>query len=313
MTNKPSIVYMGTPEFAVPALEALHSKYDLKAVVTVPDKPKGRGLKLMPSAVKIRAEELGIPILQPQSLKDEVFIEQMKALAPDIICVIAFRILPKEIYEMPKIAAFNIHGSLLPKYRGAAPFNHAIIEGEQITGLTSFVLQEKVDTGSILLQSVYPISENTTFGDLYHALMPLSSRLALDTVELLLKGGYNTISQNDEEATPAPKLFRETAKIDWNKPSDKVKNFIHGYSPVPGAWTVFEGKALKILRVEHKLCSCGEAKAEYGSYIINKEEFKVFCEHGSVVLKEIQPEGKKAMFAIDYIRGFRGEPKGRFE
>ena len=304
---------MGTPDFAVPALAALNEKYNVKAVVTVPDKPKGRGLQMQPSPVKVKAMELGIPVLQPEKLKDENFINDLKALNADIFVIIAFRILPKEVFNIPKIASFNIHGSLLPKYRGAAPINWAIINGDNITGLTSFILGEKVDTGNMLLQKILPIPEEFTAGDLHDALMPLSVELALDTCKLLIDGEYNAILQDESLATPAPKLFRETAKIDWNKPAEAVKKFIHGHSPIPGAWTTYEGKSLKILRAEFEPCSCSEPQQPAGSYTISKDGFKVFCATGKVFLKQIQPEGKKAMDVTQFLNGFRGTPEGKME
>ena len=317
MSKKGKIVYMGTPDFAVPALKALNEVYDVAAVVTVPDKPKGRGLKLAASPVKECALELGIQVLQPVSLKDEEFVNRMKEIAPDIIVVIAFRILPKAIYEIPTIASFNIHGSLLPKFRGAAPINWAIINGEQVTGLTSFILQEKVDTGSMLLQKVWLIPENegkgTTAGELHDALMDISSGLALDTCDLLYSDKYKALAQDESLASPAPKIFRDTAKIDWNKEPLYVRNFINGMSPSPGAWTNFEGKSLKIYRTQIG-CSVSnpDTFGEPGSYVIKDGKFLVQCKSGLIELLEIQPEGKKAMLVSDYLKGFRGAPNGSF-
>lgn len=300
---------MGTPEFAVPALEMLHEKYSLRAVVTVPDKPKGRGLKLLPSDVKSKALELGIPVLQPESLRDPEFAAQIAALEPDIIVVIAFRILPASVYNLAKIATFNIHGSLLPKFRGAAPINWAVINGERETGLTAFKLAEKVDTGSIIDTVRTEITPQKTFGDLYYELKEMSASLALRTCEKLLSGDFELCAQDDSLASPAPKLFPEDCRIDWNRPNDAVRNLVHGTSPVPGARCVWNGKLLKIYRAE---CSNIEFGAP-GEFQIGEKGFLVRCAFGSLKLLEIQPEGKKTMPAMDYLRGYRGETNGKME
>lgn len=306
MAGKTKIIFMGTPQFAVPALRAVNGKYGLAACVTTPDKPKGRGRKLQPPAVKTAALELSIPVLQPQSLKAPEFESQIKAINPDIIVVIAFRILPEEIYTKAKIAAFNIHGSLLPKYRGAAPINWAIINGETKTGLTSFILQRKVDTGNMLLKKQINIDDSTTAGDLHDALMPVASDLSIETIELLLKGDYAALPQNDEEATPAPKLFTGGCKIDWARPAGKLLRFIHGTSPLPGAWTIRDGKILKIFRVK----TAGEIGIEPGCFIIGNGRMYVGCGTGALELLEIQLQGKKAMKVPDYLRGYRGGNSG---
>lgn len=313
-----SIVFMGTPKFAIPALEALNEKYDVKAVVTATDKPQGRGHKTLPSEIKVKALELGIPVLQPEKLKDEEFIDEIKRINPDIIVVIAFRILPREVYSLAKLACFNIHGSLLPKYRGAAPINWTIINGDKLTGLTSFLLQDKVDTGEMLLQSVIPIPDGATAGDLHDLLSPLSAKLAVDTCELIASGNFKTIPQIDSEASPAPKIFSHSAQINFEMNAEQVRNFIHGFSPVPGAWTMWNGKLLKILRADFELCQCelpnGVDKLESPyQFFIDKDNFAVKCGHGVIYIKEMQAEGKKAMKTIDFLRGYKGEPFGRFE
>lgn len=297
---------MGTPEFAVPALKAINKIFGIAACVTTPDKPKGRGRKLQSSAVKIAALELGIPVFQPESLKSPEFESQIKAINPDIIVVIAFRILPEEIYSKAKIASFNIHGSLLPKFRGAAPINWAIINGATKTGLTSFILRKKVDTGNMLLKREININDSTTAGDLHDSLMPLASDLSIETIELLLNGNYNALPQIDEEASPAPKLFRDQCKIDWAKPAGKLLRFIHGTSPLPGAWTMWDGKILKIFRVN----LAGKMKIEPGSYIIENNKMYVGCGSGALELLEIQLQGKRAMKASDFLKGYRGGDSG---
>jgi methionyl-tRNA formyltransferase len=303
-----NIIFMGTPDFSVPALEAIQKEYGVKAVVTVPDKPKGRGKKLLPSPIKEKAMELNIPVLQPDSLKDEDFLAEIAKYNPDIFCVIAFRILPSALYEMPKIASFNIHGSLLPKYRGAAPINHAIINGEQKTGLTSFILQKQVDTGDILLKKEVEIPKYATFGDIYNSLKPLAAELSLETIELLISGEYSPIKQNDEVATPAPKIFRDNTKIDWNKDVDEVINFIHGVSPIPCAWTEMSKERIKVYRVQHSE-KCDLKPAEFR---ITDDCFSVGAKNGCIDLIEFQLPGKKAVRFEDFIKGWRGDKHGFF-
>lgn len=304
-----NIIFMGTPEFAVPTMLAMHENFGLKAVITTPDKKKGRGRKAQPSPVKSAALELGTPILQPESVKDEGFLEEFKALKPDILCIVAFRILPPEVFEAPSICSFNIHASLLPKYRGAAPINWAIINGEKKSGLTSFILAKKVDTGGILLQKPIPIDENSTAGDYGAKLMPEAAKLAVETTRALLSGDYKTMAQDDSQATPAPKLFRENCKINWDGHASDVGRFILGTSPTPGAWTIWNGKKLKILRCRFSACGRGEP----GEYIIDKSNFTVQCRKGVVALTEIQPENKKPMKTEDFLRGYRGDTQGFFD
>jgi methionyl-tRNA formyltransferase len=306
---KNSIIFMGTPEFAIPTLCKLNEFYEVKAVVTVPDKPQGRGLKLIPSPVKVKAEELGLKVLQPEKLKDEEFINEINELNPDIICVLAFRILPKEVYQIPKYGTFNIHASLLPKLRGAAPINWAIINGEKTTGLTSFLLQEKVDTGDVLLRREVKITEEMTAGDLHDLLMPISADLSIETCEMLLSENYSALPQNNELATAAPKLFADKCHINWETDSITLRNFIHGTSPVPCSWTTWDNKKLKIFKVKDKATN---TNLNPGEFTINNNSFLVGTGNNtSLELLEIQLEGKKAMQTVDFLRGFRGETKGK--
>ncbi len=307
--SKPSIIFFGTPEFAVPTLEALNNEFGVEAVVTTPDKPKGRGRKLAPPPVKIKAEELGLPVYQPESLKDEAFLEEMRRIDPDIMAVVAFRIMPEELYSIAKNGAFNIHGSLLPAYRGAAPINWAIINGETKTGLTSFMLQKKVDTGNILMQTTVDIPDGATAGDLAEILMPLSASLAADTVNLIMKGNYRSYPQDASKATPAPKIFPEHARIKWNMHARDLRNFIHGMSPVPGAWTLWNGGRLKILRTEFTACGSGEP----GLFKIEGKRLLVNCLKGVLSVTELQLQGKRAMSIKDFLAGYRGEKEGKFE
>lgn len=308
MAEKPTIIFMGTPEFAVPALRAVHARYGVRAVVTVADKPKGRGLELQPSDVKAAAVELGIEtILQPTSLKDAEFQSQVRALQPDIICVIAFRILPKDVYSIPKLGSFNVHASLLPAYRGAAPINHAIMHGDKLTGVTSFLLNDVVDTGTIITQREQRIDDGMTAGELYHALMPLAAECAVETCELLLEHRAVVRVQDDGLASPAPKVFRETSSIDWHQESRDVRNFIHGLSPSPCAWTIWSGGVLKIYRA-----SITTERLAPGAWTINNGRFLAGCINGSLLLDEIQLPGKKRMMAMDFARGYRGPSEGVF-
>lgn len=309
MIEKPSVIFMGTPEFSVPTMIRLHEEFGLKAVVTTPDRRKGRGKKLLPSAVKIEAKKLGLPILQPEKLKDPNFIEELKSFEPQVMCVLAFRILPVEVFEISKIATFNVHASLLPKYRGAAPINWAIINGEKETGLTSFVLAKKVDTGSILMQKTVEIPEGFTAGDLHDKLMIESAPFAADTTRILLGGDFKTYAQDHSQATPAPKIFPDFCQINWDGHARDIRNFIHGVSPVPGAWTILDGVRHKILRAE--FCACG--RGEPGTFEVNNGNLIVKCRKGYLSILEIQPAGKKPMKIADFVRGYRGSNPGKFE
>lgn len=307
--SRPKIVFMGTPEFSVPTLKSLHEKYDIPVVVTVPDKPKGRGQKMMPSPVKAAAEGLGIRVLQPVSLKDKDFINELKDINADLFCIVAFRILPKEVFTLPKIASFNVHTSLLPKYRGAAPINWAIIKGEKKSGVTSFILDENIDTGNIVGTREVPIGESMTAGELHDELMPLAAELAVETCEQLLSGNYQLLKQNDSLATPAPKIFREDCRIDFNMDGQDLKNFINGMSPIPGAWTEFDGRKVKLLKSEFY----EENHTKPKHYLIKNDNFLLQTATGTVKVLVIQPEGKKVMQIRDFLAGFRGNKEGILE
>jgi len=303
---EPKIIFMGTPEFAVPALEEIHSKYKVSAVVTIPVKIKGRGLKMIPSAVKIKADELNIPVLQPEDLKNQDFLEKINEINPDIIVVIAFRILPKILYSKAKIASFNIHGSLLPKYRGAAPINHAIINGETESGLTSFILQDKVDTGNILLQKTLKLNSEMTSGELHDLLMPLAAELSIETIELLLNGNYSPLIQDENIACPAPKLTKENTKINWAQTSQQIINFIRGLTPYPSAWTKMNDSTLKI----HKAIKCNSNILKAGEFRIGNKQFLVGTIDSDILIQVLQPENKKSMPLNDFLNGYRGITEG---
>lgn len=292
---------MGTPQFAVPSLDILlKNGHEISAVVTVPDKPKGRGQKLGISEVKQYALDNNLNVLQPVKLKDEALINEIKNLNPDLIIVVAFRILPPVIFNIPKFGSFNLHGSLLPKYRGAAPINWAIINGDKETGVTTFFLKEKVDTGNIILQEKLEIGGNDTFGEVYEKLSGIGAKLVLETVGEIEKGEVKIMEQKDEHSSPAPKIFKDDCKIDWSKKSEGIHNFVRGLSPHPAAFTTIDGKVLKIY-----LTNKTEVKSKSDSGVLLKEGKKLFVNTKDNMLEvlELQLEGKKRMKAIDFLNG----------
>jgi methionyl-tRNA formyltransferase len=301
------IVFMGTPEFAVPSLKILlENNYEIPAVVTVPDKKKGRGLKISESAIKKFSTENGLNILQPDSLKDPTFIDQLKDLSPDLIVVVAFRILPKEVFTIPKSGSFNLHASLLPKFRGAAPVNWAIINGEKVTGVTTFFLQQKVDTGNIIMQKEIEIRDDDTAGSLHDKLSILGADVVLETVRLIEKDEAKTIKQDDSLASPAPKIFHEDCKIYWEHEVKRVHDFIRGLSPRPGAFTTFEGKMMKILygRVAEGISNSNDIP---GKILSMSKTLLVQTGSGIYEVLRIKPEGKKEMSAAEFLNGVRGK------
>lgn len=307
MVKRPNIVFMGTPDFAVSSLLRVHETFGVKAVVTVPDAPAGRGRGLRSSDVKVAALQLGIPVYQPESLKDSDFLEQMRVLAPDIFVVVAFRILPEVLFSMPSMASFNIHGSLLPKYRGAAPINWAIIRGEKETGVTSFVLNKGVDTGNIIAKKSLALEPQDTFGEVYGKLKHLGAELAVETIRTLCSEHPLTLEVQDNAlATSAPKLFREQCGIDFSQTAESVHNFIRGLSPIPCAWTTMAGKRIKVFRST----VLDTAELEPGHFHISDEGFRVGTSTQDIKLLEIQPPNKKRMQGSDFVRGYRGEPTG---
>ncbi|MCL2039994.1 MAG: methionyl-tRNA formyltransferase [Bacteroidetes bacterium] len=316
--KKANIIFMGTPEIAVPTLEKLNQKYKISAVVTMPDKPQGRGKKIIPSPVKIKAIELGLNILQPEDLKDNNFIKKIEDLNPDIIVVFAFRYLPKEVYTIAKFT-FNIHTSLLPQYRGAAPINWAIINAETLTGMTSFLLNEKIDNGDIILQKRIVIPYNATAGDLTNIMMTEAPDFAIETCEALISNNYELTSQSDVFEFPAPKLFKENLEIRWTEHAISVVSFINGCSPVPCAWTTWDGKTIQILRakiptsIEIIECDNDVIKLKNpGDFCIIDKKLFVSCAVGIAEIIEIKLENKKALSIKDFLNGYRGEKCGKF-
>jgi methionyl-tRNA formyltransferase len=296
------IVFMGTPQFAVPSLQALiEAGHEIVGVVTSTDKWGGRGGKeLLCSDVKQFAQSKGLRILQPEKLKDPEFIQTLRSLQADLQVVVAFRMLPEVVWSMPRLGTLNLHGSLLPRYRGAAPLNWAIIKGEKETGLTTFLLQHEIDTGDILLQYKTPIGENETVGELHDRLMYAGGELVVQTVALLEKGQIQPQPQDNSLACPAPKIFHENCQIDWRQSAQEVHNFIRGLSPYPTAWTMLDGQKLKIFRSQilHE-----EPSSTPGSFVFGKKEVKVACGQGWLSLLEVQPEKRKRMSIVDFLNG----------
>jgi methionyl-tRNA formyltransferase len=305
---------MGTPEFAVASLEAMvNAGFSVNCVVTVPDKPAGRGLKMQASPVKLKAVEYGLPLLQPDKLDDPDFIEQLSGFAPDVIVVVAFRKLPEPILDIPSIAAFNLHASLLPQYRGAAPIQWAVINGETETGLTTFLLDNRIDTGKILCQQKVNIGPDMTAGELHDVLMERGASLVVETLRLLQSGNYQAIpqdqivSQTQTELKKAPKIFREDCRIDWKMPVQNLKNRIRGLYPFPGAFTELQSPSgdrfsLKVLGadilVSTNISNPGHLETD------GKSMLRICGTDGYVYLSEVQLAGKKIMTIDELLRGF---------
>lgn len=299
------IVFMGTPEFAVASLDALvQAGAQVVGVITAPDKPAGRGMKLTESAVKKYAVEKGLNILQPVKLKDPVFLDALRALKADLQIVVAFRMLPEVVWNMPPLGTVNVHGSLLPQYRGAAPINWAVINGEKVTGVTTFKLQQEIDTGHILLQESFPIGEDDSAGDVHDYMKEIGAKLLVKTVEALASGAVEEQPQDNASVIRhAPKIFTETGKIDWHKPAFDIHNLIRGLSPYPGAYTYLQDKMLKIYKSKKEI---GIPAIPIGTADTNgKTYLKFACEDGFIHVLDLQLEGKKRMNVEDFLRGFR--------
>ncbi|MBQ6580783.1 MAG: methionyl-tRNA formyltransferase [Alistipes sp.] len=313
MTGKDlRIVFMGTPEFAVASLRRLVDEgYNIVAVVTTPDKPAGRGQKLHESDVKVAAKELGLPILQPERLRDEAFVEAMRELQPDLGIVIAFRMLPEIIWSMPKYGTFNLHASLLPQYRGAAPINWAVINGEQKTGITTFLLNHEIDKGAIIGQMEMPIGEDDTVGTMYDKLMTSGCDLVVDTVERIAAGDYTATEQmHIDESTlkPAPKIFKEDCRIDWSWEGRRIVNFVRGLSPYPAAWTpmFIDGKEQGSAKIFRATFAAAQHSQSAGAvYSDGKGSLKVACADGWLEIHELQVAGKRRMATRDLLLGLR--------
>ena len=299
------IVFMGTPEFAVDSLKALlDNKFNVVAVVTVPDRPAGRGQKLQQSAVKQFALQHNLTVLQPQSLKSESFLKELEELNHNLQVVVAFRILPKVVFSMPEHGAFNLHASLLPQYRGAAPINWAVINGEKESGVTTFFLKPKVDTGDIILQEKVTIEATDTAGSLHDKLMEAGAQLVVDTCNAIVEGTVNEQKQTADTSTlkPAPKIFREDCEIDWNNDTQTIYNFIRGLSPYPASWTSLDGQNFKLFETEMELTTPRHKTGEIVSD--NKTELKFATKDGYIICKKVQLQGKRRMAIDEFLRGY---------
>ena len=304
------IVFMGTPEFAVASLNKLYEDgCTIVGVITAPDKPAGRGMELQQSAVKKYAVEKGLPILQPEKLKDPAFLQTLQSLHADVQVVVAFRMLPEVVWNMPPMGTVNVHGSLLPQYRGAAPINWAIIHGEGYTGVTTFKLKHEIDTGDILLADRIWIGENETAGELHDRMKEIGAALLLETIKGIAADTIKETPQKNIESLStdaikqAPKIFTETCKINWNATCNEIHNLIKGLSPYPTAFTDFEGKKLKIFSAKKEE---GASSITPGQFDTDKKNYLRFaCADGYINVTDLQLEGKKRMSIQEFLRGYR--------
>ncbi|MAT38128.1 MAG: methionyl-tRNA formyltransferase [Ectothiorhodospiraceae bacterium] len=305
------IVFMGTPDFAVPSLQAiLKSTHEVAAVVTAPDKPRGRGQKVSSTPVKQCAEEHSLPLIQPESVKAPEFVEALHTVQADCYVVVAFKILPPEVFNIPPKGTFNLHASLLPRFRGAAPINWALMRGEEESGVTTFLIDEKVDTGNILLKEAIPIGKDMTAGELHDALSALGANAIVKTLDGLESGSLSPKPQDDTEATPAPKIWRETCRIDWSKPAEEIHNHIRGLSPYPGAWTMLGETQFKILR---SAIASTEGQGNPGAIVASRDSIEVECADGRIEVVELQMQGKKVLRADAFLRGYTFPEGSTFE
>lgn len=306
--NELRIVFMGTPEFAVASLDALvKAGCNIVGVITAPDKPAGRGMKLNQSAVKKYAVEHGLKVLQPEKLKSSSFISDLEKLQADLQIVVAFRMLPEVVWNMPPMGTINLHGSLLPQYRGAAPINWAVINGEKETGVTTFKLKHEIDTGDILLQEKFSISEDETAGEIHDRMKEIGAALLVETVKKLAEGKIIEQPQSDRdgqtEIKHAPKIFTETCKINWHKSVEEIHNLVRGLSPFPGALAMLNEKILKIYQSKKEV---SQPQHEIGEVITDGRTYLKFCcSNGYIHVLDLQLEGKKRMTIEDFLRGYR--------
>ena len=312
---------MGTPEFAVASLDILiKNDYNVVGVVTVPDKPAGRGQQIQQSAIKKYAVEHNLNLLQPEKLKDENFIAELKSLKADVQLVVAFRMLPEVVWHMPKMGTYNLHASLLPKYRGAAPINWAIINGEKESGVTTFKLKHQIDTGNILFQEKVKIEPTTTAGELHDKLMLVGAELILKTVSEIERSfvsgkELDFLPQDDQLACHAPKIFKEDCQIDWTKPGNEINNFIRGLSPYPTAFTQLKNgeDQIQLVKIFNSKFEIFPPNHPNGLLLTNNKTYlKVFCEDGLIEVEEIQLQGKKKIGIREFLRGFKVKDKAMF-
>jgi methionyl-tRNA formyltransferase len=296
---------MGTPEFALPTLEKIyHSRHQVAGVVSQPDRPRGRGKKLLPTPVKQFALDFHLsPILQPESLKEPEFVAALQALQAELFVVVAFRILPEVIFTMPPKGCINLHPSLLPKYRGAAPLHWTIIKGESVSGITTIFLKKQVDAGNIILQKEMPLYPDDTFGTLHDRLAPAGAELVLETLDLIEAGTVQTKVQDESLATPAPKLNKEICQLNFSQPAQQVMNWIQGLSPVPGGYAFYRGEMIKFYRAA--VVDTTQRSEAPGTIVkAEKEELWISCQPGIVGIEELQLQGRKTLKTGDFLRGF---------
>ena len=304
------IIFMGTPEFAVSTLkEIIKAGFNVVGIVTAPDKPSGRGRKLQESAVKQYAIAQGLPVLQPVNLKSPDFIEELKSLKPNIQVVVAFRMLPKVVWQLPEYGTFNLHASLLPQYRGAAPINWAIINGETVTGVSTFFIDEKIDTGAMILQREVEIKADDNVGQLHDKLMQTGADLVVETLELIQNGEVIPRKQNSDLALKeAPKLTKENTRIDWNAPIEQIYDFIRGLNPYPAAWTKLKNGSEQIqMKVYEAEISKEAHKFSIGDLLLVEKQLKVAVKDGFVILEKIQLPGKRKMLTKELLNGYSFE------
>lgn len=306
MTGKDlRIVYMGTPDFAVEPLRRLvEGGYSVVAVVTMPDKPSGRGLKMKGSAVKEYAQSVNLPILQPEKLRDTAFVEELSSYAPDLGIVVAFKMLPTVVWSMPRLGTFNLHASLLPDYRGAAPINWAIMNGDKMSGITTFMLDRDIDTGDVLCKESVEIEGDETAGTLHDKLMFLGGDLVLKSVDLIASGSVVPTSQSEMkggEMRPAPKIFKDDCRLEWSSGVVTLYDKVRGLSPYPAAWCEIDGDNFKIFKSHYEICESevGEIKTDGKSFL------KVGCKDGYLWIDDLQMAGKKRMSIADFLRGYK--------
>lgn len=300
------IAFMGTPDFAVATLDTLiEGGHDVVAVITAPDRPAGRGRKLNQSAVKKYAQTKGLKILQPTNLKDPNFLSELKNLHIDLQIVVAFRMLPKQVWSMPQFGTFNLHASLLPDYRGAAPINWAIINGDSKTGVTTFFINEEIDTGAIIKQKSISIEADMSAGDLHDKLMVAGSKVVLETVKMIQKGDVSPMDQKEGNYRPAPKLNKENCRISWNLPMQQVYNHIRGLSPFPGAWTLLDNNDQQIeLKIYNGLMIAETHNLSPGTIVFSKKKLRVAVANGFVEITDLKMAGKRRMDAISLLNGY---------
>ena len=299
-----NIIFLGSADFSIPSLEILYkSKHKVLALLTVPDKQKGRGQKVSSSPVKEFGIKKNIPVLQPEKLKEEKFLQQLRDFNADLFVIVAFRILPREFFTVMPKGSFNLHASLLPKYRGAAPIQWALIKGESETGITTFAVEEKVDTGSIYLQKKVAINEEDNFQTLSDKLSEIGAKTVLETVDLIESGNYELKGQDNSLATPAPKITPETGRIDWAKPADEIHNLVRGLSPNPCAYFFHNNRKIKV----YKSKVIEKENTTPGKIVQTKKNLFVECINNELEILELQLEGRKRMDAEEFLRGYKFE------